>query len=179
MIKKLFSGTMSVQVPLTIFRILGLVVLVVLLFALYTHKANFDYVIRIFVPLGVLISALLASYSVLYNVENTNKNEHNKLYREKLEEISFLVKELFELVTVDNMRKGGVDHRRLVHMEILVSLYHPDLLDDFNQFSESFKNHGRSNAMTEENELHFKFGVLRNSCNTFQMKIKDELEKFI
>ena len=122
MIKKLFSGTISVQVPLTIFRILGLVVLVVLLFALYTHKENFDYVIKIFVPLGVLISALLASYSVLYNVENTNKNENNKLYREKLEEISLSVKELFELVTEDNMRKGGVDHRRLGHMDILVSL---------------------------------------------------------
>ena len=65
---------------LKIFRVIGIVffVIVSLLIVYFIKIQQYEEVVRLLVPLGVLISALIASYSVMVSIDNTNKIEKEK-----------------------------------------------------------------------------------------------------
>ena len=62
---------------LKIFRFIGIVsfvtVSILIVYFIYVHK--YEEVVRLLVPFGVLISAFIASYSVMASIDNTNKLE--------------------------------------------------------------------------------------------------------
>ncbi|MBN2896200.1 MAG: hypothetical protein JXK05_09965 [Campylobacterales bacterium] len=50
-----------------------------------------DLIIKLLIPLGVLLSALIASYSVMTNIENTQFIEKEKIKKELINEINYLL----------------------------------------------------------------------------------------
>ena len=69
---------------LQFFRGIGLVlflfIFALILYFVYCHR--YELVIKLLIPLGVLISALIASYSVMVSIDNSNNIEENKKVQE-------------------------------------------------------------------------------------------------
>lgn len=72
------------------FRTLGLILLILYIVFIVAILFGYDVfqlpnqAINILVPFGVLLSALIASYSVMVNIENTNENEKSEFTLENV-----------------------------------------------------------------------------------------------
>ena len=77
---------------LKIFRSIGIVFFVtVFMWIVYFIKVNkYEEVVRLLVPLGVLISALIASYSVMISIDNAREIEESKQKKEENDELNIL-----------------------------------------------------------------------------------------
>jgi len=71
---------MNNNIWLKVFRSIGIVffVIVSLLIVYFIKTQQYEAVVKLLVPLGVLISAFVASYSVMISIDNTNKIEKEK-----------------------------------------------------------------------------------------------------
>lgn len=71
---------MNNNIWLKVFRSIGIVffVIVSLLIVYFIKIQQYEAVVKLLVPLGVLISAFVASYSVMISIDNTNKIEKEK-----------------------------------------------------------------------------------------------------
>jgi amino acid permease len=83
-------------------KIFAFILLVVLLFTILLHICfgKEEKIISLVGALAILISALLASYSVMLNIENTNKIEKEKRKNDTLSNIHFLIQNLIDITSV-------------------------------------------------------------------------------
>lgn len=65
---------------------LGLISFTIILYNAYCLYVNGESYFGLLAPSGILISAFIASFSVMRNIENTNQNDTSKFYVEKCEE---------------------------------------------------------------------------------------------
>ncbi len=96
-IKKL--TTKEILNYLKIFAFL-LLILLILIILFQISIGNAEKTIGLISALGILISALLASYSVMLNIENTNHNEEVKKESDKKASITFFIQNLIDLTSV-------------------------------------------------------------------------------
>jgi hypothetical protein len=77
---------------LQFFRGIGLVffIAVSVLILYWTYYHQYELVIKLLVPLGVLISALIASYSIMVSIDNAKNIENEKQKKELVNEIDML-----------------------------------------------------------------------------------------
>ncbi len=77
---------------LKIFRSVGIVffvtVSIIIVYFINSHK--YEEVIKLLVPLGVLISALIASYSIMVSIDNAKNIENEKQKKELVNEVDML-----------------------------------------------------------------------------------------
>ena len=191
----------STEKKLKFLREVGLLLFLVFVISIFINILNkeYDNVIKILTPLGVLISAFLASYSMIANIENTNKNEKNKLYRDKLELISLHFKELYSELSKENIQNQSIKVGQLSHLNLLISIYNPALYNQYKEFEENISKlhillHEDENGkvtiklnqkLTSEESYRynrnaeFQSLVLKNKCETFQKIIQDEIRQYI
>ncbi len=83
-------------------KIFAFILLVVLLFIILLHicLGEGEKIISLVGALAILVSALLASYSVMLNIENTNKIEKEKRKNDTLSNIHFLIQNLIDITSV-------------------------------------------------------------------------------
>lgn len=80
------------------FKIIWGLALVLFLFIIYSITISSSSEIRsLLMPLGVLISAMLASVSLMKSIENTNKIEKEKIKRELYEKRKKIIFTIFDL----------------------------------------------------------------------------------
>jgi hypothetical protein len=101
-IKKLTTKEILNYLKIVAFSIL-IVVFFTILFQFFI--GNSEEIIGLISALGILISALLASYSVMLNIENTNNNEEKKKESEKKSNIIYLFQNLNDILSVLNRYK--------------------------------------------------------------------------
>lgn len=101
-IKKLTTKEILNYLKIVAFSIL-IVVFFTILFQFFI--GNGERIIGLISALGILISALLASYSVMLNIENTNNNEEKKKESEKKSNIIYLFQNLNDILSVLNRYK--------------------------------------------------------------------------
>ncbi len=101
-IKKLTTKEILNYLKIVAFSIL-IVVFFTILFQFFI--GNGERIIGLISALGILISALLASYSVMLNIENTNNNEEKKKASEKKSNIIYLFQNLNDILSVLNRYK--------------------------------------------------------------------------
>lgn len=95
--------TKQIITYLKIFAFTLAVVLIIAILWKFFHKKEEGFVL--ISALAVLISALLASYSVMLNIENTNQNEEIKKVSEKKSNIMYLIQNLNDILSVLNRYK--------------------------------------------------------------------------
>ena len=95
--------TEQVLIYLKIFAFSLVIALIMMTLWKIFHKDEKAFVL--ISALAILISALLASYSVMLNIENTNENERLKKYSHKRSNILFLIQNLDDLLSVLNSYK--------------------------------------------------------------------------
>lgn len=78
----------------------SLLILLILIILFQICIGNAEKTIGLISALGILISALLASYSVMLNIENTNHNEEVKKESDKKASITFFIQNLIDLTSV-------------------------------------------------------------------------------
>lgn len=78
--------------------ILLFILLMIILIGVCIGKAG--EVIQLVGALAILVSALLAVYSVMLNIENTNRNEKEKKEDENRSNIHFLIQNLIDITSV-------------------------------------------------------------------------------
>jgi hypothetical protein len=92
----------SSSTMIKILRILAIVFFIIVCFIVVIDFKNSS---ELLASLGILISALLASYSVMLNIENTNNNEEKKKESEKKSNIIYLFQNLNDILSVLNRYK--------------------------------------------------------------------------
>jgi hypothetical protein len=136
---------------------------------------------------------------MIANIENTNKNEKNKLYRDKLELISLHLKELYSELSEENIQNQSIKTGQLSHLNLLISIYSPALYNQYKEFEENISKlptllHEDKNGkvtiklnhkLTPEESYRynrnaeFQSLVLKNKCEDFQKIIQDEIREYI
>ncbi|WP_121628512.1 hypothetical protein [Poseidonibacter antarcticus] len=193
--------TPSTTQKLKLFRGIGYFLFLVMLYSIFISIVNGEYtdIMKALTPIGVLISALLASFSVIANIENTNENAKKQTYLGKLEIISLELHKVFENINQEIIEKRELDSRSLQHIKLLCTIYTPKLLPDFEKFQnridDSRKNvfsdekgnilipsstsvRGQDYPMYKEN-AKFEASVLKNMCSSLQAKIITEMNQYL
>lgn len=96
--KKVVSSSTMIK----ILRILAVVFFISICCVIFIDFKNSS---ELLASLGILISALLASYSVMLNIENTDNNEEKKKESEKKSNIIYLFQNLNDILSVLNTYK--------------------------------------------------------------------------
>lgn len=76
----------KIQIILYLLWVIGLISFSIILYEAYCLYKNDKTYFELLAPSGILISAFIASFSVMRNIENTNNNELSKYYVEKCDE---------------------------------------------------------------------------------------------
>ena len=85
-------------------KLFAMILIFVLLAMIISTSSNKSYVLVS--ALAILISALLASYSMMLNIENTNENEQLKRDADTKTNILFLIQNLNDILSVLNTYKS-------------------------------------------------------------------------
>jgi uncharacterized membrane protein len=105
MIKHIKSlGTKQILKYLKLFAFSLVLALIVMILWKIFHQDN--EAVGLISALAILISALLASYSVMFNIENTNENEQIKKDDDRKTNILFLIQSLNDVLSVLNSYKN-------------------------------------------------------------------------
>lgn len=125
----------SNNIALKIFRSSGLTLFIILVLSLgyifikngQIDNGELDLLKRasfIIAPLAILVSALLASYSVLMNIENTNQLETTKNQRLKkrnsivlINDLEFLLKEIDEQINMMNSSLDDINNYKYTDVQ--------------------------------------------------------------
>ncbi len=175
---KIFQNIDNSLIPLKIFRTIGLIffIVVLILIIFLLREEDYENSIKLLVPLGVLISAFIASFSVMMSIENTNKNEIKKLYREKIEEMIFLIQELIEIFDVLDMEHKSIDPRKLTRLSILINQYTPKVVEGYTKLEYSIH---QSIYINNEKDMKYSVDGLKDDCVSLQMELQEELKKYL
>jgi 23S rRNA-/tRNA-specific pseudouridylate synthase len=101
LLNKLFTTLIKADYMVMILRSTALILVIAISYLIYNFSET-----KLIGALGILISALLASYSVILNIENTNKNEKLRKYDNKKTNILFLIQNLNDILSILNNYKN-------------------------------------------------------------------------
>jgi galactitol-specific phosphotransferase system IIB component len=100
------------------------------IFYLYT-LVDYKSIIELLAPLGILISAKLASLSVMKSIENTKRIEIEKKH---IDEINFKKKKLEDLFVLVEKLNENYSKESQAKLLMLMKLYFPQLKDILREF---------------------------------------------
>lgn len=106
----------------------------------YLVRDDYENFFKLMVPMGVLLSAALASVSVMRNIDNTNRIEDNKKIQERNKNITFLVIQLANLFIKLNVLKRELENKIQENNKEKLYTLDYEILEETRDFFKEFNN---------------------------------------
>lgn len=157
MMEKVFNlqGAYKILVFLTVSFLSFIIVMFIFIFIGFIPNGRFDSITKLIPAIGIMLSALLASVSVLKNIENTNRIEKEK----------------------EEKQKKQFQNKLKIYLSEIESfiVFYKEISSSFNKFSDNEKD---KSFLINQNNLNHSRNLIIKDINFFE-NIQDDEYKII